>query len=127
MVSFDGRYEKMTRKTVITQAELKRFANLATTEGVTIEIEREGTFIRIMPFQGTKAGRQPKTREEAAEETLAKWQISQSSKTIREREEEGTLPRGPNALQEWRAIQEKRFGLRPKEPAKPSKSRRSKS
>lgn len=104
----------MTRKTVITQAELKRFANLATTEGVTIEIEREGTFIRIMPFQGTKAGRQPKTREEAAEETLAKWQISQSSKTIREREEEGTLPRGPNALQEWRAIQEKDLDYGPK-------------
>jgi hypothetical protein len=72
----------MTRKAIITQAELKRFANLATTEGITIEIEREGTVIRIMPFQETKTGRQPKTREEASEEALAKWQISQSSKTF---------------------------------------------
>lgn len=116
----------MTRKKIITQAELKRFANLATTEGVTIEIEREGTVIRIMPFQGTVAGRPPRTREEAAEEALANWQISQSSKTIRECEEEGTLPRGPNALKEWRALQEKRFGPGRKEPAELSKARRSK-
>lgn len=116
----------MTRKAIITQAELKRFANLATTEGVTIEIERDGTVIRIMPFQGTKAGRLPKTREEAAEEALAKWRLSQSSKIMPNPEEEVTLPRGPNALQEWRALQEKRFGPGRKEPAELSKARRSK-
>lgn len=113
----------VTRKVIITQSELKRLANLATAEGVTVEIERDGTTIRIMPFQQMKAGKQTKTREEAAEDALARWQGIQA----RKREEEGTLPRGPNALQEWRTIQEKRFGLRPKEPAKPSKNGRSKS
>ncbi|MBP2540030.1 hypothetical protein J2768_002467 [Agrobacterium tumefaciens] len=126
MVSFDGRYEKMTRKTIITQAELKRFASLVTTEGVTIEIEREGTVIRIMPLQGTKAGRQPNTREQAAEEALAKWRISQSSKTMPNPKEEVTLPRGPNALQEWRAIMRKRLGVGPEERAKPPAIKRPK-
>lgn len=90
----------MTRKVTITQTELKRFANLATTEGVTVEIEREGTIIRIMPFKQAKATQQD--------------------------EEENSLPRGPNALQEWRALQEKRFGPGRNGPVESPKARRSK-
>ncbi len=90
----------MTKKAIITQAELKRFAKLATTEGVTIEIERDGTVIRIMPFKEMTTGPQA--------------------------EDSSTLPRGPNALQEWRALQEKRFGPGRNEPAELSKARRSK-
>ncbi|WP_112978656.1 hypothetical protein [Rhizobiales bacterium] len=90
----------MTRKAINTQAELKQFANLSTKEGVTIEIEREGTIIRIMPFQQGAARRQP--------------------------EAECTLPRGPNALQAWRAIMQKRLGVEPREHAKPQAIKRPK-
>lgn len=92
--------DHMTRKATITQAELKRFANLATAEGVTVEIEREGTIIRIMPFK--------------------------QAKTTQQDEEGNSLPRGPNALQEWRELQEKRFGPGQNTPAELSKARRSK-
>lgn len=90
----------MTRKGIITQAELKRFANLATTEGVTVEIERDGTIIRIMPFKEVTTSRQT--------------------------EDSCTLPRGPNALQEWRVIMRKRLGVAPEERAKPQAIKRPK-
>lgn len=63
----------MTKKALITQAELKRFANLAASEGVTIEIEREGTTVRIMPFHPTRVVKENSSREEQAERALAKW------------------------------------------------------
>lgn len=40
----------MTRKAVISAAELKRMAEVANSEGVTVEFERDGAIVRVMPF-----------------------------------------------------------------------------
>lgn len=41
----------MTRKALISTAELTRLAKLAKTESVTVEIEKDGVIIRVMPFR----------------------------------------------------------------------------
>jgi hypothetical protein len=43
----------MTAKRIISQAEAERLADLATTAGVEVEIERNGTLVRIRPYQAT--------------------------------------------------------------------------
>lgn len=73
----------MTKKSIITQAEFKRFANLAASEGVTVEIERDGTIIRIMPFQPNKIVKEKESRKEKAERALAEWQEGQKDKSTR--------------------------------------------
>lgn len=42
----------MTSKALIKTAELTRLARLAKSENVTVELEREGVTIRVMPFHG---------------------------------------------------------------------------
>lgn len=63
----------MTKKALVSTAELKRMALVANEEGVTVEIEREGTIVRVMPFQPTKTIAPKRSREEEAEAGLAQW------------------------------------------------------
>lgn len=56
----------MTRKAVISAAELKRMAEVANSEGVTVEFERDGAIVRVMPFSHHRfkkcRGRDPQKR-----------------------------------------------------------------
>jgi hypothetical protein len=63
----------MTRKTIASIAELKRMAQVANDEGVTVEMERDGTIVRVMPFQPAQTIRPKLSREEEGEAELAQW------------------------------------------------------
>lgn len=71
----------MTKKAAISVAELKRFAEVASLEGVTIEVVREGTLIRVMPFHANQAITQQATREDEAEVALRRWMADQDTAT----------------------------------------------
>lgn len=63
----------MTRKAIISQAEMKRMADVATSEGVIIEVEREGTIVRVMPLKPESTS--PRTTKKPGEfQTIAEWQ-----------------------------------------------------
>ncbi|WP_189635619.1 hypothetical protein [Rhizobium grahamii] len=70
----------MTKKAIISQAELKRMADVATSEGVTIEVEREGTIVRVMPFAPPTTSGQKLMREEESRSALDAW-IASHEKT----------------------------------------------
>jgi len=72
----------VSRKAIISQAELKRMADVATSEGVTIEVEREGTIVRVMPFAPPSTSRQQLTGEEEGRSALNEW-IASHDKTSR--------------------------------------------
>lgn len=61
----------MTSKATVKASELKRMADIANAENVTVELERDGTIYRVMPF--TPPRRQTLSREEEAEAGLARW------------------------------------------------------
>lgn len=61
----------MTPRMLVSRADLKRMADLANSENVTVEVEREGTIIRVMPYRPPV--RQRLSREEQAEIELQKW------------------------------------------------------
>ncbi|MGK9055179.1 hypothetical protein QTA58_00100 [Neorhizobium sp. CSC1952] len=63
----------MTRKPMISAGELKRMAQVANSEGVTVELERDGTIMRVMPFRPPKMIVPKLSREEEAEAALARW------------------------------------------------------
>jgi hypothetical protein len=63
----------MTRKTIASIAELKRMAQVANDEGVTVEIERDGAIVRVMPFHPAQTTIPKLSREEEAEAGLAQW------------------------------------------------------
>ncbi|RVK73223.1 hypothetical protein CN159_02015 [Sinorhizobium meliloti] len=46
-------------------------AGVANSEGVAVEIERDGAIVRVMPFQPPQV--QKMSREEAGEAELARW------------------------------------------------------
>lgn len=70
----------MTRRISISNTELKRFAEVANTKGVTIELIRDGTIVRVMPFHPSQVITQKPTREEKAEAALAKWIAERDAK-----------------------------------------------
>ncbi len=74
----------MTKRALVTAAELKRMADIANAEYVTIELEREGTIVRVMPFTTARTMRERPTREDEAEAALAAWQASQRVKRLLE-------------------------------------------
>lgn len=63
----------MTKRALFSTSELKRLADVAKAEGVTIELEREGSIVRVMPFRPSHAVKQKCSREEEAEASLAEW------------------------------------------------------
>lgn len=63
----------MSRKVIISQAELKRMADVATSEGVTVEVEREGTIVRVMPFRPERTSK-PVQKKPGEFKTIAEWQ-----------------------------------------------------
>lgn len=67
----------MTKRMLFSVVELKRLADVANSEGVAVEIEREGTIVRVMPFTAARAVKEKPTREDEAEAALAAWQASQ--------------------------------------------------
>lgn len=79
----------MTKKAVISNAELKRFAEVASTEGVTIEVVRDGTLVRVMPFHPSQVitREQPRepTREEKSAASLQKWLANRDAKRAKGR------------------------------------------
>lgn len=70
----------MTRKSLVTQAELKRMAEIANAENVTVEVERDGTIIRVMPFHRPRRINEKPSREEEGEAALKKWQAERAAK-----------------------------------------------
>lgn len=74
----------MTRKAIISTAELKRMAEVASSEVVTVEIERDGATVRVMPFQPPQV--QQMSREEAGEAELARWMANNEIRKQREAE-----------------------------------------
>lgn len=54
-------------------------AEVANAEGVTVEKERDGTIVRVMPFQPPKAVRLDRTRKDDAAAALAKWVAEQNA------------------------------------------------
>lgn len=63
----------MTPKTIIKAAELKRMADIANSEGVSVEVERGGVKIRVTPFYPEdRGGRNTLDDGQAA---LANWQL----------------------------------------------------
>ncbi|WP_164828568.1 hypothetical protein [Sinorhizobium meliloti] len=73
----------MTRKAVISAAELKRMAEVANSEGVTVEFERDGAIVRVMPFQPPQV---QMSREGSAEAELARWMANNEIRKQREAE-----------------------------------------
>lgn len=71
----------MTKRILFSTIELKRLADVANSERVTIELEREGTTVRVMPFTPARSLIEKPSREEAAEASLAKWQASRSRRS----------------------------------------------
>ncbi|MBB4228513.1 hypothetical protein [Rhizobium mongolense] len=63
----------MTKKSFVSQTEMRRMAEVANTEGVTIELEREGTIVRVMPFRPSRIVKPKVSREEEADASLAEW------------------------------------------------------
>ncbi|EHK76854.1 hypothetical protein SM0020_16753 [Sinorhizobium meliloti CCNWSX0020] len=61
----------MTQRAIISVAELKRMAEVANSEAVTVEIERDGAIVRVMPFRPPQV--QKMSREKSAEAELARW------------------------------------------------------
>lgn len=74
----------VTRKAIISTAELKRMAEVANSEGVTVEIERDGAIVRVMPFQPPQV--QKMSRAEAGEAELARWMANNEIRKQREAE-----------------------------------------
>jgi len=70
----------MTKRAIFTNAELKRMADLANSEGVVVELEREGSIIRVMPFRSSHVIRPKASREREAETALVEWLASQEHK-----------------------------------------------
>ncbi|ACP24950.1 hypothetical protein NGR_c11650 [Sinorhizobium fredii NGR234] len=48
-------------------------AEVANSEGVTVELERDGAIVRVMPYQPPQMLSQKMSREERAEAELARW------------------------------------------------------
>jgi hypothetical protein len=63
----------MTKKSLVSVAELKRMAQVANDERVTVEMERDGTIVRVMPFRPAQTIKPKLSREEEAEAGLAQW------------------------------------------------------
>ncbi|MBW8285072.1 MAG: hypothetical protein K0M55_15885 [Rhizobium sp.] len=62
----------MTKRALISTAELKRMADIANAKNVTVEIEFDDTIIRVIPFHPSQT-HERFTREEKADQALAKW------------------------------------------------------
>lgn len=69
----------MTRPALISQADLKRMAAVANSEGVTVELEREGVIVRVMPFHPPQV-----STEESGEAELARWIANNEARKQRE-------------------------------------------
>ena len=63
----------MSKRTLFSTAELKRMAQVANEEGVTVEMERDGTIVRVMPFHPAQTTIPKLSRAEEAEAGLAQW------------------------------------------------------
>lgn len=62
----------MTSRTIVKAAELKRMADIANSEGVSVEIERDGVKIRVTPFHPENRG--ARNTLDDGQTALAKWQ-----------------------------------------------------
>lgn len=79
----------MTRRAIMSVAELKRMAEVANSEAVTVEIERDGAIVRVMPFRPPQVGKV--SREEAAEAELARWVANNERRKQKEAEKADRL------------------------------------
>jgi hypothetical protein len=70
----------MTRRALFSTSELKRLAEVANAEGVTVELEREGTIIRVMPFTPSRTLKQKPSPEEEGEAAWAAWEASKGKR-----------------------------------------------
>lgn len=59
----------MTRRTVISSAQLRRMAEVANSEGVTVELERDGAIVRVMPYQPPQVQKMSTEASAEAEKT----------------------------------------------------------
>ena len=72
----------MTKPAPVRQADLERMAAVAVEYGVCVEAEVEGMIVRVMPSGTHRTINRELTREEKAEEALAKWQASRKAKEL---------------------------------------------
>lgn len=70
----------MTRKSMVTHADLKRMATIANEHDVCVEVEVGETIVRVMPSGKHRVMRRELTREEKAEQALREWDLERSAK-----------------------------------------------
>lgn len=105
----------MTKRSLIHLTELKRMAEVANLEGVTVELERDGTILRVTPCGKAHVVNSNLTREEAAEAALNEWLAGQAAsgsggsppKAIRKGK--AAIPARSSAMSEADQIRERLF------------------
>lgn len=70
----------MTKRVLFSEVELKRLADVANSEGVTVELEREGTVVRVMPFTAARTVKETPSRQDEADAALAAWSASRGKR-----------------------------------------------
>ncbi len=70
----------MTKSAHFTSAELRRMADVAKSENVTVEMERNGTIVRVMPIGKMQISSSRLSREDGAEAALQKWVAEEESR-----------------------------------------------
>ncbi|MBY3332546.1 hypothetical protein HFN98_18220 [Rhizobium laguerreae] len=70
----------MTKRILFSTIELKRLADVANSECVTIELEREGTTVRVMPYKPLRTVKEKTSRQEEADAALAEWSVSRGKR-----------------------------------------------
>jgi hypothetical protein len=72
----------MTRPALLRQADLKRMAAVAIEHDVCVEVEIDGTIVRVMPTGKHRVIRRVLTREEEAEQALSSWKANRRDKPL---------------------------------------------
>lgn len=70
----------MTKKALVSTAELKRLAQVANSECVTIEVERDGTIVRLMPFAPSELISRHTEANLKPEASLEEWRAANPPK-----------------------------------------------
>jgi excisionase family DNA binding protein len=93
--SQNGEVAERSSKALIKTTELTRLARLAKAENVTVELERAGMTIRIMPYNGA----QPPEAEPFSD--LEKWETTTLSPPNSKKQTANASPTPDKAVQKW--------------------------
>ncbi|WP_414899341.1 hypothetical protein [Rhizobium cremeum] len=72
----------MTKPSLVRQADLKRMATIAIEHDVCVEMEVDGTIVRVMPSGKHRIIKRELTREEKADQAWAEWDAQRKSKPL---------------------------------------------